>query len=147
EPAAPPRAWWTGSRRTFAAGLAVVAPLACSFLLALVGRGFPAVGAAQSGWLASDGSGARVAAATAPAAASDSKAPHPAKAHIPSAMGLPVTPDAPPGHRVFVDGRAAGQTPQSILVKCGAARVRIGSAGRARVVDVPCGQEIDVSKP
>jgi hypothetical protein len=61
---------------------------------------------------------------------------------IPSGMGLLKTVGAPPGHRIFVDGRAVGQTPRSVLVKCGPVRVKIGSAGHSRDLEVPCGEEV-----
>jgi serine/threonine-protein kinase len=60
-------------------------------------------------------------------------------------MGLLETANAQPGHRIFVDGRTMGQTPQAVPVKCGKASVKIGSAGRLRVLDIPCGKAIDVS--
>jgi serine/threonine-protein kinase len=60
-------------------------------------------------------------------------------------MGLLETANAPPGHRIFVDGRTMGQTPQSVPVKCGKASVKIGSAGHLRVLDIPCGKAIGVS--
>jgi hypothetical protein len=164
QPAAPRRAR-TVPRRAIAAGILGAASLGCVFLLAFAGHGSPSVtpsvGVAQSGWLSSadqplrqgSGPGAPAAAATAvaPAVAATASLPNvsgEATAHIPSAMGLLVTSDAPPGHRVFVNGRAVGYTPRSILVRCGTARVKVGSGGRPHVVDVPCGQEIQIiSKP
>jgi hypothetical protein len=59
-------------------------------------------------------------------------------------MGLLSTANAQPGHRIFVDGLTLGQTPKSVLVKCGRASVKIGSAGHLRVLDIPCGKEISV---
>jgi hypothetical protein len=47
-------------------------------------------------------------------------------------------------HRIFVDNVTVGETPQSVLVKCGSHTVRIGSAGKERSVDLPCGGEISV---
>jgi serine/threonine-protein kinase len=49
------------------------------------------------------------------------------------------------GRRIFVDDRTVGQTPESVLVKCGARSVKIGSAGHRQVVDVPCGGEINIA--
>jgi serine/threonine-protein kinase len=69
-----------------------------------------------------------------------------AGSEIPSGMGLLKTSGAAPGRRVFVNGRVAGQTPRSILVRCGAARVKIGSSGHAHLVDIPCGSEIRLGK-
>jgi PEGA domain len=71
-------------------------------------------------------------------------APSPDPAQIPPGMGLLETASAQPGHRIFVDGRTMGQTPQSVLVKCGKTSVKIGSAGHLRAVDIPCGKAIDV---
>jgi serine/threonine-protein kinase len=65
---------------------------------------------------------------------------------IPRGMGLLNTTNAAPGHRIFVDGRTVGQTPQSVLVKCGRAAVKIGSAGHSRALDIPCGREIRVGR-
>jgi hypothetical protein len=45
-------------------------------------------------------------------------------------------------HRVFVDGRYAGDTPAPVVVKCGTHKVKIGSHGAERDVDVPCGQDV-----
>jgi hypothetical protein len=59
-------------------------------------------------------------------------------------MGRLSTADAPSGRRIFIGGRAVGQTPGSVLVKCGNARVKIGSAGHTHTVDVPCGAEISL---
>jgi hypothetical protein len=69
-----------------------------------------------------------------------------AKLAIPPDMGLLTTASAPPGHRIFVDQRAVGQTPQSVLVRCGRASVKLGSAGRERPLDVPCGREVSVGR-
>jgi serine/threonine protein kinase len=61
-------------------------------------------------------------------------------------MGLLKTKDLAAGRRIFVDERTAGQTPESVLVKCGERAVKIGSSGRRQVVDVPCGGEISVAE-
>jgi hypothetical protein len=66
---------------------------------------------------------------------------------IPPGMGLLVLTNAQPGHRVFVDGHVVGQTPRAVLVKCGAAVLRIGRNGRAVRVEIPCGQELRVDYP
>jgi hypothetical protein len=78
-----------------------------------------------------------------PAPAAATPATH---AGIPSGMGRILTSDAAPGRRVYVDGHVVGQTPRPILVKCGAASVKVGSSGRAHSIDVPCGGEIRVGK-
>lgn len=59
--------------------------------------------------------------------------------------GTIVTPAKLGGHRVFVDGRYAGDSPGQIQVHCGPHTVKIGSGGTARAVDVPCGGEISVT--
>jgi hypothetical protein len=59
--------------------------------------------------------------------------------------GTIVTPAKSGGHRVFVDGRYAGDSPGPIKVRCGTHTVKIGSGGVAHPVDVPCGSEIMVT--
>jgi hypothetical protein len=43
-----------------------------------------------------------------------------------------------------MDGSLLGQTPEPFTVKCGRHQVRVGSAGKAQTVDVPCGGELVV---
>lgn len=62
-----------------------------------------------------------------------------------SGTGIVKTEGAAPGRRIFIDERTMGQTPQPITVKCGTHMVKVGSSGRARSVDVPCGGEVIVS--
>jgi hypothetical protein len=69
-----------------------------------------------------------------------------ASAASPSSMGLLRTSAAPAGYRIFVDGQTVGQTPAAVLVDCGARSVKVGSAGRPRTIDVPCGGEISVGR-
>lgn len=57
----------------------------------------------------------------------------------PSDHGSIDTASALAGRRVFVDGHVVGQTPASMLVKCGPHKVKVGSAGHVRKIDVPCG--------
>jgi serine/threonine-protein kinase len=59
-------------------------------------------------------------------------------------MGRVKTTGTAPGRRIFVDDRTVGQTPESVVVKCGAHTIRVGSAGERQLVDVPCGGEIAV---
>jgi hypothetical protein len=54
------------------------------------------------------------------------------------------TRDAKPGHRIFVDGRVLGETPESVLVRCGVREVKLGSAGYVRRPDFPCGGELSL---
>jgi hypothetical protein len=129
---APPRVRG-GWRRRVAVGVPLVAAIAGASVLALSGRS-KSIGTADAGSRSLSASPAQPAAGA-------------TKPEIPSAMGLLITSNAPRGHRVFVNGHPVGQTPQVILVECGSTRVKIGRSGQERVVDVPCGQEIDVSKP
>jgi hypothetical protein len=69
------------------------------------------------------------------------------RSDIPAGMGLLNTANAARGRRIYVDGHTAGETPRSVLVKCGTATLKIGSSGRAQTVDVPCGREITLDKP
>jgi serine/threonine protein kinase len=59
--------------------------------------------------------------------------------------GTIVTPAKSRGHRIFVDGRYAGDSPGPISVRCGTHSVKIGSGGTPHPVDVPCGSEIMVT--
>ncbi len=96
--------------------------------------------------------------AVAPATASAQPAPEPPPAPLAAATSVPtaapartaaaatagtegdiVTPARLGGHRVFVDGRYAGDSPGPIRVKCGAHSVKLGSHGAAHSVTVPCG--------
>jgi hypothetical protein len=47
-----------------------------------------------------------------------------------------------PEHRLWVDGHL---TPWRVRLRCGLHTVKVGSAGAPRVVDVPCGSEVNVS--
>jgi hypothetical protein len=71
------------------------------------------------------------------AAASASAAPSPA-----ADEGSIRTPPEAAGHRVFVDGRYAGDSPGPITVRCGQHLVKVGSGGSAHAVDVPCGGDV-----
>ena len=63
---------------------------------------------------------------------------------LPPGMGRIRTAGAAAGRRIFVDERTLGQTPESVVVKCGARAVKLGSAGSTHTVEVPCGGEITV---
>jgi hypothetical protein len=105
---------------------------------------------------------ARTAAATAPQSgrpfdprAESTAAPpvvaHPAPAAAPAAQ-LPAEPvptvgtllidSSVDGHRVFVDGVALSAP--AAMIKCGPHEVAIGSLGRTRTIEVPCGGEVTV---
>jgi serine/threonine protein kinase len=79
------------------------------------------------------------------AASSSASAPASAPAEdVPAGMGRVRTTGAAPGRRIFVDERTVGQTPESVVVKCGSRAIKLGSAGSTQTVDVPCGGEITV---
>ncbi len=83
-----------------------------------------------------------VAEAPAPAPASVSVDSLP-KSPIPSDTSLVTFPSYAQGHRVFVDGRVvvvADGAPTKM--KCGRHMMKIGSARKARVVDLACGREV-----
>jgi len=63
---------------------------------------------------------------------------------LPAGMGRVKTGGTVPGRRIFVDERTVGQTPESVVVKCGARTIKLGSSGFPRSIDVPCGGEIAV---
>jgi|GEM_PF-2286312 len=46
------------------------------------------------------------------------------------------------GHRVFVDGAVISAGPTPTTLKCGRHTIKIGSAGKPRPVDLPCGAEL-----
>ena len=86
-----------------------------------------------------------------PTMAAPSSAPAPAPVPAP-AVSTPHTPPTTVGtivtstrshdHRIFVDGRTAGVTGETIEVRCGYHRVRYGSEGRLQDIDVPCGGQV-----
>jgi serine/threonine-protein kinase len=59
-------------------------------------------------------------------------------------MGIIRTTGAPASHRVFIDERVVGQTPDPISIRCGPHTIRIGSSGQRRTIEVPCGGEVAV---
>jgi hypothetical protein len=61
-------------------------------------------------------------------------------------MGLIKTTSAPPGHRIYLDDKVIGQTPESIAVKCGGHYLKVGSNGFRRPVEVPCGGELAIDR-
>jgi hypothetical protein len=48
------------------------------------------------------------------------------------------------GHRVWIDGKLVGNTPQAYEVVCGHHVVRVGSNGQPQMIEVPCGGEVQV---
>ncbi|MBX3197650.1 MAG: hypothetical protein KF894_05865 [Labilithrix sp.] len=53
-----------------------------------------------------------------------------------------VLPSYAKGHRVFVDGRVVGEGAEPITVACGKHKIQIGSRGRPRARNLPCGGEL-----
>lgn len=62
----------------------------------------------------------------------------------PEGMGLVKTTNAAPGRRIFLDEKVAGQTPETITIKCGTHKVKLGSTGTIQEINVPCGGEVTV---
>lgn len=86
-------------------------------------------------------------------AASPSAAPSPVVASV-SASASTAAPAATVGtvrtadsggHRVWIDGKLVGQTPQAFEVTCGLHVIRVGSAGQPQMTEVPCGGEVEVA--
>ena len=85
-------------------------------------------------------------AAAATESAAPSAEPAPAASDAPAEtnadQGVIVTQQTPPGRRVWIDEHLmTEQTPESFTVRCGKHRLRIGSAGKGQMIDVPCGGE------
>ena len=72
----------------------------------------------------------------------------PAAAAVPprETTGRLLTDASEKGHRIFVDGRFAGGGGAPLVVRCGRHDVRVGSAGRLRKIDVPCGGDLSVAR-
>ncbi len=70
--------------------------------------------------------------ATTTASASETPTPGPNE-------GVLIMPASAQGHRVFVDGKVKGDGTAPIVVPCGQHSVQIGSQGKPRDVNVPCG--------
>jgi hypothetical protein len=99
----------------------------------------------------SDGAHAVAAAAPPPGRTFDTRVEPIANA-APPATAAPVVPPATvgtllidssvDGHRVFVDG--VPLSAPAAMIKCGPHEVAIGSLGRTRTIEVPCGGEVTV---
>jgi hypothetical protein len=48
------------------------------------------------------------------------------------------------GHRVWIDGVLVGSDGQVMNVKCGRRKIKIGSQGKLREVDLPCGRNATI---
>jgi serine/threonine-protein kinase len=84
--------------------------------------------------------------ATVPSAApAGSDVPVPSPTPVPPGQGDILTKPSVGGHRIYVDDRVVGNSPEPVRVRCGRHDVRIGSAGTPRDVDVPCGGSIVVN--
>ena len=130
--------------------------LVAAGLLALVGLlGVALARRGESRAIASQGHlepGPRHAAAATPAASDTSSRPLPPAANASGDVPMVSVDSLPrpntgtvvgsPGHRLFIDGAVARGF--SAVVRCGAHVVQVGSAGKARSVDVPCGAELYV---
>src|SRR5690606_3108658 len=57
-------------------------------------------------------------------------------------LALVTLPRSSRGHRIFVDGRMVASGPAPMQLKCGTRRIKIGSAGKPRIAELPCGGEI-----
>jgi len=102
--------------------------------------------------------------AGAPAARSNHDVAAASPVHVSYATSAPASPQARPasgpsskggnlrlprsalGHRLFVDGHAAGEAAALVHLPCGRHTVRIGGQGRERPVDVPCGATVALAQ-
>jgi hypothetical protein len=57
-------------------------------------------------------------------------------------MTLVTLPPYAAGHRVFVDGVAAASSGTTLKARCGRHAIKIGSTGKGRTLDLPCGGEL-----
>ncbi|MBX3211704.1 MAG: hypothetical protein KF850_06705 [Labilithrix sp.] len=78
----------------------------------------------------------------APAVAGRAVAAAPPPEEIAPTMTRVVLPSYAKGHRVFVDGRVVGEGAEPITVSCGKRKIQIGSRGRPRARNLPCGGEL-----
>ena len=94
--------------------------------------------AAEADAEASDGEPASAAPSSAPSASASGLTP---KANT----AILETAGAAPNHRIFFDGRVVGETPRPVEVPCGTHTVQLGSAGKVRTLELPCGRELSVT--
>jgi hypothetical protein len=59
-------------------------------------------------------------------------------------MTLVTLPASAKNHRIFVDGRVVSNGKAPITVKCGKRKLQIGSSGKPRVTELPCGSEVSI---
>ena len=141
----------SGARRPPRQGSLLVPALAAGFIAgAAIGGGL----AAYQHLLATTARAARATAAgeSLDAAPLPTVAPSLPVSALPSATEVPprtgrlVTKERDAGHRVFVDGVGVGIAGPPLLVPCGRHDVRVGTWGRSRTVDVPCGGQVEVAR-
>ncbi|GEM_PF-1579043 len=77
-----------------------------------------------------------------PASASVASAPSQAASGKPPTTGILKTKAW--GRRVYIDGRIVGEGGRPLTVPCGTRRVKIGSTGKTRVMNIPCGGTLQV---
>lgn len=51
-------------------------------------------------------------------------------------------PETSRGHRIWVDGTMVTAGEKPTMLKCGHRKIQIGSAGKTRKIDLPCGKQI-----
>jgi serine/threonine protein kinase len=68
----------------------------------------------------------------------------PPKPAVDRQSGLVFPPAAAKGHRVFIDGKVAGEGVGPYKVSCGPHQLKVGSGGKVHAVIVPCGGEAHV---
>jgi len=59
-------------------------------------------------------------------------------------MGIVNGPAESKGRRIFVDGKSIGEGPGELAAPCGTHQVKVGSSGKERAVDIPCGGKVDL---
>lgn len=68
------------------------------------------------------------------------------QSEIPADSAIVTFPSSAQGHRVFFDGRVLAVTGEPMKLRCGRHLIRIGGAGKARVIDLACGREVALGK-
>ena len=88
--------------------------------------------------------------ATSPSVTTDATAPAPSLARDagPTDAGpksaIVDTSSAAAGHRIFVDGKVVGETPQRVEVPCGKRTIQLGKGAPVRTLDLACGKTTTV---
>lgn len=63
---------------------------------------------------------------------------------IDSDFTLVTLPESARGHRIYVDGRVMTVGAEPIKVKCGMHTIKIGSSGKPRSIELPCGRDLTI---